>query len=45
MKGMVFVEPGGLHGPALQEWIDAAAAFARTLPPKPARGTASRKRR
>jgi hypothetical protein len=35
----------GLHGPALQEWIDAASVFARTSPPKPARGTASRKRR
>jgi hypothetical protein len=33
------------HGPALQEWVDTASAFARTLPPKPARGTASRERR
>ena len=36
MKGMVFVEPGGLRGAALQEWVDTAAAFARALPPKPA---------
>ena len=36
MKGMVFVEPGGLHGAGLREWVDAAAAFARELPPKPA---------
>jgi hypothetical protein len=35
MKGMVFVDAGGLHGLALREWVDAAAAFARTLPPKP----------
>jgi hypothetical protein len=34
MKGMVFVEPGGLTGGALQQWVDAAAAFTRTLPPK-----------
>jgi hypothetical protein len=45
MKGMVFVEPAGLHGPALREWVDATSVFARTLPPKPARGTASRERR
>jgi TfoX N-terminal domain len=36
-KGMVFVEPGGLHGAGLGEWVEAAAAFVRTLPPKPAR--------
>ena len=41
MKGMVFVDPGGLRGPALLEWVDAAVAFARTLPSKPA----GRKRR
>ncbi len=34
MKGMVFVEPGGLHGAALREWVTAGAAFARALPPK-----------
>jgi len=28
MKGMVFVEPGGLHGAALREWVAAGAAFA-----------------
>ena len=33
MKGMVFVEPGGLTGDALQRWVDQAASFARTLPP------------
>ncbi len=34
MKAMVFIEPGGLGGSALGEWIAAAATFARTLPPK-----------
>ena len=33
VKGMVFVEPGGLHGAALGEWVAAAAAFARALRP------------
>ncbi len=36
VKGMVFVEPRGLRGAALGEWVAAAAAFARALPPKPA---------
>jgi TfoX/Sxy family transcriptional regulator of competence genes len=36
MKGMVFVEPDGLEDAALRHWVDAAAAFARALPPKPA---------
>jgi TfoX/Sxy family transcriptional regulator of competence genes len=34
MKGMVFVGPDGLTGAALQRWVNAAAAFTRTLPPK-----------
>jgi hypothetical protein len=34
MKGMVFVEPDGMKGGALQLWVHAAAAFARTLPPR-----------
>jgi hypothetical protein len=34
MKGMVFVEPDGLHGPALRQWVAEAAAFARSLPAK-----------
>lgn len=34
MKGMVFVAPQGLRGAALRRWVEAAAAFARTLPPK-----------
>jgi TfoX/Sxy family transcriptional regulator of competence genes len=34
MKGMVFVDPAGLHGDALRQWAGAAAGFARGLPPK-----------
>jgi TfoX/Sxy family transcriptional regulator of competence genes len=34
MTGMVFVEPGGLEGGALRQWVNAAAAFTRTLPPR-----------
>lgn len=38
MKSMVFVEPGGLRGAALRQWVDTAADYARSLPPKhPAR--------
>jgi TfoX/Sxy family transcriptional regulator of competence genes len=35
MKGMVFVDPEGLRGDALHQWVDAAAGYARGLPPKP----------
>ena len=35
MKAMVFVEPVGLDGHALAQWVTSAAAFVRTLPPKP----------
>jgi TfoX/Sxy family transcriptional regulator of competence genes len=41
MKGMVFVEPAGLHGDALRHWVHAGARYARSLPPKPT----ARKRR
>jgi TfoX/Sxy family transcriptional regulator of competence genes len=34
MKGMVFVEPDGLNGPALGHWVAEAAAFAGSLPAK-----------
>jgi hypothetical protein len=34
MKGMVFVGPDGLKGPALRQWVAQAAVFARSLPPK-----------
>jgi len=34
MKGMVFVEAPALRGPALRQWVDAAAAYVRGLPPK-----------
>ncbi len=43
MKGMVFIDPGGLHGDALRQWVNAAAGYVRGLPPKPA--TPARKRR
>jgi TfoX N-terminal domain len=35
MKAMVFIEPAGLEGHALNDWVTSAAAFALTLPPKP----------
>jgi len=31
---MIFVQPAGLRGPALQNWVT-AADHARSLPPKP----------
>jgi TfoX N-terminal domain len=34
MKGMVFVEPDGLNGPALGHWVAEAAAFVGSLPAK-----------
>jgi len=34
MKNMIFVQPAGLRGPALERWITAAADYARTLAPK-----------
>jgi len=34
MKNMVFVEPAGLQGPALEQWVTAAAGYARALAPK-----------
>jgi TfoX/Sxy family transcriptional regulator of competence genes len=36
MKGMVFVDPAGLRGPELRRWVNAAAEYARGLPPQPA---------
>ena len=35
MKNMIFVQPAGLHGPALERWVTAAAEYARTLPANP----------
>jgi len=32
MTNMIFVQPAGLRGPALERWITAAADYARTLP-------------
>ncbi len=34
MTGMVFVSAEGLRGAALRRWVEGAAAFVRTLPPK-----------
>ena len=34
MENMIFVQPAGLHGSALERWITAAADYARTLAPK-----------
>ena len=44
MKGMVFVEPAGLHGPALRHWVHAAAGYTRSLPPKQATPPARKRR-
>ena len=44
MEGMVFVDPPGLHGDALRQWVDAAAGDARGLPSKPAAPPAARAR-
>lgn len=37
-KGAVFVQPGGLVGKDLDRWVQDAATFARTLPPKTTSG-------
>jgi TfoX/Sxy family transcriptional regulator of competence genes len=34
MTGMVYVAPEGVGGRALRTWVEKAAGFARTLPPK-----------
>lgn len=34
LTGMVYVEPAGLRGRALRTWVERAATFVRTLPPK-----------
>ncbi|MGC1565541.1 MAG: hypothetical protein WA794_05930 [Trebonia sp.] len=34
MKGMIFVDPEGLHGDALRQWVDAGVGYACGLPPK-----------
>ena len=44
MKGMVFIEPEGLQGPALAGWVSAAMAYARALPPKPVSSPARKRR-
>jgi hypothetical protein len=37
MKGMVFVEPPGYRGAALDAWLAAADEYVRSLPPKHSR--------
>jgi hypothetical protein len=37
MTGMVYVDREGLRAGALRAWVDQAAGFVRTLPPKPGR--------
>ena len=34
MHSMVYVEQAGLRGAAIARWVDQAAEYARTLPPK-----------
>jgi TfoX N-terminal domain len=34
MKGMIFVDPDGLHDADLRYWVAAAVSHARGLPPK-----------
>lgn len=43
-KNMIFVEPAGLHGPALEQWVTAVAEYARTLGPRQPRRPARRSR-
>jgi hypothetical protein len=43
MKGMVFIDPAGLHDQALRQWVAAAAGYVRGLPPE--RAAPARKRR
>jgi len=43
MKGMVFVDPAGVQGGALREWVDAAVGYARGLPPDRAAGARRRR--
>lgn len=43
MRGMVFVDPEGLRGDALRQWVDAAVGYVGGPPPKPAKP--ARKRR
>ena len=46
MKGFVFVESAGIKTKrSLASWVAPAAAFARRLPPKPAKRSSSRRPR
>jgi hypothetical protein len=37
MRGFVTIAPEGLKGSALREWIELAASYVETLPPRPAK--------
>lgn len=37
MRSMVYVDPAGLRSRALRGWVEKAAAYTRTLPPKTGR--------
>ncbi len=41
-RSMIFVEPTGLRGPALEQWVTEAAEYARTLGPRQPRRAARR---
>lgn len=41
-KGMVFVQPAGLQGDALERWVRDALTFAAALPPKTGKRAARR---
>src|SRR5581483_5482505 len=41
MTGMVYVAPEGVRGRALRTWVEKAAGYARTLPPKHPRARAT----
>ena len=34
LTGLVYVDPAGLRGVALRNWVERALAYARSLPPK-----------
>ena len=36
MEGYIYVDPSALNDQAVQKWLQLAAAFVQTLPPKPA---------
>ncbi len=45
MEGYVYVDPMAIEQSDLQAWLEEAATFVQTLPPKPARGKSVQKGR